>query len=187
MADEPRRDYLLAQFGALHDEIMQRSGHQHAMLNLDTTALGTIAGFVLANKADPLLLLVIPFLSFVFGGLWYDHAINIDRIAVAKADVESKLAGTTDTYETSVPTFEREGAFARFRVPPRFFPLGVALFVLFVGAPTLALVLSAPTVADETGRTEAGLWLVWAAAAVLTLGYWLVFALWATAAQRGER
>ena len=187
MAELPPRDYLLAQFGALQGEIMQRSGHQHAMLNLDTTALGTIAGFVLANKADPLLLLVIPFLSFTFGGLWYDHAINIDRIARAKSAIETQLAGTDETYERSVPQFEREGAFAGIVIPPRFFPLGVALFVLYVAAPTLSLVLSLSAVSGETGRTEEGLWLVWGAGAVLTVGYWLVFTLWATAAQRGAR
>jgi hypothetical protein len=59
--------------------------------------------------------------------------------------------------------------------------------VLFVAAPTLSLVLSLSAVSGETGRTEEGLWLVWGAGAVLTVGYWLVFTLWATAAQRGAR
>jgi hypothetical protein len=166
----PSSEFRLAQFNALRDEVGQRSGHQHTLVGLTVTSVGTIAGFVLAEKADPVLLLLVPFICFGLGMLWYDHAINIDRIGAALGAIERELGAS---YEESVRKFERS------RIPPRVFPLGMVLLVLFVATPAAALLLAAPSVLGATGWIKmiySGIWLVEAGATLLEL---FVMARWA--------
>lgn len=178
---DPRPQIALAKFSSLRDEIAQRSAHQHTVINIAVTAVSTIAGFVLANKADPLLLLVVPFVSFALGALWYDHAINIDRIGRAKQAVEEEFGrfapGDGATYESTVLDFEHAGV-AR-RISPRVFPLGTAVCMLFVLAPVFALGLSARTIAARQGSPEIAYWVLWAGGVALTAGCLFIFVSWA--------
>jgi hypothetical protein len=68
---------LLAHYKAIRDEIVLRATAQSTLLQINITAIGTVAGFVLASNADPLALLVIPILSPLLGMLWLDHHESI--------------------------------------------------------------------------------------------------------------
>jgi hypothetical protein len=68
---------LLAHYKAIRDEIVLRATAQSTLLQINITAVGTIAGFVLAYKANLLALLVIPILSPLLGMLWLDHHESI--------------------------------------------------------------------------------------------------------------
>lgn len=172
-------DFKLEQFKTLREEVGRRSGYQHTLVGLTVTAVGTIAGFVLVQKADPVLLLLVPCVCFGLGMLWYDHAINIDRIGLTLAAIERDLGSASPggeagvLYEASVRKFERS------RIPPRVFPLGMVLLVLFVAIPVLALFLALPSVSSRSGWTRvvlAGLCVVEAAATLLQL---VVMSRWA--------
>src|SRR3954451_15704021 len=69
-----------AEFAAYRQEILHRSSQQYTLLALDLTALTAIAGFVLSDNADRLLLLLLPIVSSSIGLLWYDPARNIDSL-----------------------------------------------------------------------------------------------------------
>jgi hypothetical protein len=71
---------VLAEFAALRGEIQGRSSAAWTLLGLNLTASSAVAGFVLSDRADPLLLLLLPFLSSSLGLLFLDHGINLDRI-----------------------------------------------------------------------------------------------------------
>ena len=71
---------LVAEFKAAKAEIMFRASSQSTLMQLNITAAGTVVGFVFANKADPLTLVVIPILSPVLGILWIDHHQTIIKL-----------------------------------------------------------------------------------------------------------
>ena len=69
------RELHLAEFSALRAEIGARSGVQHQLMALNITALAAIGGFVISDKADPLLLLMLPLVSCALGVIWHDIRI----------------------------------------------------------------------------------------------------------------
>src|ERR1700693_652575 len=70
----------LAEFNALRQEIMQRVGAQDRLVQLNLTALATIAGLIIAQKATTALLLVVPFLSAALGFAWLHHLRQVALI-----------------------------------------------------------------------------------------------------------
>jgi hypothetical protein len=172
-ADDARRETALAEFSALRQEIGARSGVQHQLMALNITALAAIGGFVISDKASPLLLLMLPIVSPALGILWHDHARNIENIGTyIKDELKPILVETSGGDETLLSYEERIDEYER-RRSSRFLPLAVPLFVLFAGFSIVALVFAFFAIVDE----EAGspqIWTVWALGVGMVLIYlWL--------------
>lgn len=176
MADDERAAIVqvsLAAFSAAKTEIADRSKAQHTLIQLNITAVGTIVGFVLANKADPQLLLLLPLLSPALGMLHLDHAVNIANIgSFIDAVVRAKLAAAAAVadvmgYEEHVRSFER-------RLVLRFLLFGIPVLLLFAGVPVYSLLFL------RLRGTIVAPWAItlWWSGTVLVLAYfwlWLVF------------
>jgi hypothetical protein len=72
----------LAEFAGLRSEILQRTQQQQALIALDLTVVGTIAGFVISGRAQDQILLVAAIISGMLGLLWLDHHMTITRIGL---------------------------------------------------------------------------------------------------------
>jgi hypothetical protein len=132
-----------AEFAAYRQEILHRSSQQYTLLALDLTALTAIAGFVLSDNADRLLLLLLPIISSSIGLLWYDHARNIDSLGTYIRENMGAFGG----YEQRIDELEVSEL--------RRVPMTLALLVLLVGAPISGLVVT-------LGDIDGPLWALWA-------------------------
>lgn len=138
-----------AEFAAYRQEILTRSGHQYTLLALDLTALTAIGGFVLSDKADRLLLLLLPIVSSSIGLLWYDHARNIDSLGDYIREHLTAYGG----YERRIAALERSEL--------RRVPMTLALLVLLVGTPISGIVLT-------FHQLHGALWALWACGILLS-------------------
>ena len=128
----------LAEFGKLRDEISGRSTSLWTLLGLSATVSSAVAGFVLAQKADPLLLLLLPLLTPSLGLLVIDHGTNIGNIGqyintvirplVREATGEPRLL----CYEEWVDNWEK-------RPIRRTIAFGLPLVLLFTVVPLYSL------------------------------------------------
>jgi hypothetical protein len=179
MASEPTEDHqaaiqvILAEFGALRKEIGDRSSAATTLLNINITASATVVGFVLSNKASPLLLLLLPILSPALGMLFVDHAYNIlnlgDYIKETLAPELRNMTGHRGLlgYEERIDTYEQ----SRIR---RFLPLGLPVALTFALSPIAALFFSIRSL--ETPWS----WAIWAFGLVMVIIYlylWIIFLL----------
>lgn len=151
-----------AEFAAYREEILSRSSQQYTLLALDLAALTAIAGFVLSDKADQLLLLLLPIISSAIGLLWYDHARNIDSLGTYIRENLPLFGG----YERRIDELEVSEL--------RRVPMTLALLVLLVGAPISGLVV---TFHDVHGS----LWALWSCGLLLSIActYFLLRWMWA--------
>jgi hypothetical protein len=154
-----------AEFAAYREEILHRSSQQYILLALDLTALTAIAGFVLSDNADRLLLLLLPIVSSSIGLLWYDHARNIDSLGTYIRENMPLFRG----YEQRIDELEVSEL--------RRVPMTVALLVLLVGAPISALVV---TLRDVHGA----LWALWACGLLVSAVCTLFLVRWMLAGLR---
>jgi len=139
-----------AKFAAYRQEILERSGHQHALLALNLTTVAALAGFVLTDHADSRLLLLLPVLSGSIGLLWCDHAWSIESIG---GHLEAELPWLA-SYEQS------PGRVRRMRWPR--VPLTFALVILFVAIPIAGLLI-------PIHHVHGALWVLWAAGLALVV------------------
>jgi hypothetical protein len=155
---------VLAEFQALRKEIADRSTAGQTLLNLNMTATAAVAGFVLSNKADPLLLLLVPILSSALGMLYVDHAYNIINLGAyiknTLAPLLNKIAASSGLlgYEERIAEYEQ-------RKVRRFLPFGLPLAVAFTVPPIGALIFSFRSL-EETWT-----WVLWGFGAALTAIY----------------
>jgi hypothetical protein len=162
---------LLAEFNKLRDEISGRTTAAWTLLGINATASSAIAGFVLAQKADPLLLLILPLLTPSLGLLFIDHAVNIGNIGkyintvlkplLREAAGDSRLL----SYEEWVDKYEEQPFW-------RLLPFGIPLVLLFNVVP-VASVLFTITVIDTPWD-----WALWVTGVVMTavqVSFWMVF------------
>jgi hypothetical protein len=170
MADDARDDAspddARAEFAAYRQEILARSGHQYTLLALDLTALTAVAGFVLSDSADRLLLLLLPIVSSSIGLLWYDHARNIESLG----DYIREQLPTFGGYERRIAELERSEW--------RRVPMTLALLVLLVGTPLAGIVLT-------FHELHGALWALWACGALLSAGCVFFLLRWMLAGLRG--
>ncbi len=164
---------VLSEFTALRKEISDRSNGAWLLMNLNITATATVAGFVLSDKADPLLLLLLPILSPSLGMLYIDHAYNIINIGnYINDELKPILNGMAQAsgllgYEERVDQYER-------RKLLRFLPLGLPMMIVFSVAPLAALAFS------FSSLDAAWAWILWAGGALLIATYlvlWMSFLL----------
>lgn len=131
---------LLAQFNACRSEIQVRSSNQAAVINLNITATGVVAGYYFASHASPLILLMIPLLSPMLGILWADHAINIGNLGRFIQHSLMPLLGATlgrelPDYEVWIRKFEQKRG-------RRLLLLVAPMLLLFAILPASALILA---------------------------------------------
>jgi hypothetical protein len=159
----------LAEFGKLRDEISGRSGAAWTLLGLNATVTSAVAGFVLAQKADPLLLLLLPLLTPSLGLLFIDHATNIGNIGEYIDKVLKPLLQEEAReprllcYEEWVDAFEREPI-------RRLLPFGIPLVLLFNVVPVAALLYTADRISTPWG------WVLWALGVLMTavqVAFWV--------------
>jgi hypothetical protein len=161
----------LAEFGKLRDEIAGRSNTLWTLLALNATVSSTVAGFVLAQKADPLLVLLLPLLAPSLGLLVIDHATNIGNIGeyintvikplIHEATGEPRLL----RYEEWVDKWET-------RSTRRVLAFGLPLILLFTVVPVASLVYTIPHLDNGT------VWALWATGLALTafqVALWVAF------------
>lgn len=139
-ADKQLIGILLAQFDACRSEIQARSSNQAAILNLNITATGVIAGYYFASNASPLVLLMIPLLSPMLGIIWSDHAINIGYLGrFIQHSIMPLLRATLKRdlpdYEMWIRNFERDRG-------KRLLLLISPMLLLFAILPASSLVLA---------------------------------------------
>lgn len=80
-----RLDTTIAEFNALRQEIIHRSGSQHGLMSLGMTIAVGLAGFAFAETEGLLraeLLLLIPLAVLPLGLLWLDHHRAISRMGL---------------------------------------------------------------------------------------------------------
>lgn len=161
----------LAEFGKLRDEIAGRSTQLWTLLGLNATASSAVAGFVLAQKADPRLLLLLPLLTPSLGLLVIDHATNIGNIGdyirtvlkplIQEATGEPRLF----CYEEWVDRWETRGV-------RRALAFGLPLVLLFSVVPVYSLALTVPHLDDPWTWA---LWVIGLAMTVFQVALWVVF------------
>lgn len=163
----------IAEFTKLSDEIASRTSTQWTLLGLSATVSSTIGGFVLAEKASPLLLLVLPVLTSSLGLLFLDHAANIGNIAKYVNTVIKPLLREEArdprllSYGEWVESYEE-------RTIRRLLPFGVPLLVLFSAVPITALLYTVPFIHNPWA------WVLWAIGAIMTaiqVSFWMHFLL----------
>ncbi len=173
--DTPDRSTIvqvsLAEFGKLRDEISGRTTAAWTLLGLSVTASTTVTGFVLAQKANPLLLLLLPLLTPSLGLLFIDHAVNIGNIGqyinTVVKPILREAAGDSNllSYEEWVDTYEEQPIW-------RLMPFGIPLVLLFSVVPVASLLYTAPLVDTPWG------WVLWVMGFVMTavqVSFWVVF------------
>lgn len=144
----------LAEFNKLRDEIANRSNSLWTLMGLNATICTTVAGFVLAQKADPRLLLVLPLLTPALGLLVIDHAANITNIGEY---VNSEIRPLVLAVSREPRLLAYEEFVNRWETRPvrRMLAFGLPLVLLFSVVPVYALVLTAPLLGSPA------LWMLW--------------------------
>ncbi len=136
-------DVALAEFAALRNEIDNLAGAHRTMMNLNITVVAALVGFVLANRADPHLLLALPPASGAIGLVyqWYVlHARNIGdyinehlRPLLAEYTGDDRVLGWEHHLRTSV--YRRFGSNLSGRL---------SYLIIFPGVPVAGLAVTAP-------------------------------------------
>lgn len=161
----------LAEFNKLRDEIANRSTAAWTALGANITISSAVGGFVLGDKANPQLILLLPLLAPALGLLFIDHANNIGRIGdyinVNLKPILRQAAGDDRllSYEEWVDQYEA-------RTVARLLPFGIPLVIAF----TLIPVASLGYAASRTHGSFA--WGLWSAGIVVTateLVFWYRF------------
>jgi hypothetical protein len=130
-------DAILAEFTALRSEIESRSRSQWAIYALNLTVNGAVWGAALSHKVDWRVILILAFLSPLFGVLWLDHAGTIRRIG--EGYIDTHLRGlAVGIADRAVLDWER---WRRATPGPLWMRLvyTVCQMTSFAGAPALAL------------------------------------------------
>jgi hypothetical protein len=87
-------ELLIAEFEALHTEILQRLNMQWSMFALQLTAAGVVFSFSLSNSSHTGFLLILPLVTWALTGRYVSQHIAIQRIGSYIREVlESKASG----------------------------------------------------------------------------------------------
>ena len=83
MADDAELNQAaaLAEFASVRTEIVARQGHRHAFMALNLTVAGTVFGFALAQPSRLLVLLILPYTTFMTCGKYIAHDYAIEQMA----------------------------------------------------------------------------------------------------------
>jgi hypothetical protein len=150
-------EILVAEIRTVRDTIDRRVAAIMGLVSFNATAVAAVAGFVLSNKADVRLLMILPIFSASFGLLVFDHDRDI-RVARRYADDVLRPLIIRLTHE--------DGLLSHNHMAPRSLGYEIAVQaipfgLLFPGASVVALVVVTPYL---TGPMD---WFGWVFGAVL--------------------
>lgn len=156
----------LADFADRRGEIDKRSREQQALIRLNITAAGVLAGLVVAEHGNPLLLLLLPPISSALGMLWANHNRMIHHIGdyiynYVKPVVDPRRKGPLLHWEAAHDLYPGASRWQRGRYA---FPV----LIVFAGPAVAAVVFTAFEVVEKGGAWL--LWCGWGAATILTAG-----------------
>jgi hypothetical protein len=77
---EMNQTAALAEFAAMRAEIVARQGFQHTLMALNLTISGTVFGFAFTQSGRLLILLVLPYTTFMTCGRYISHDYGIEQI-----------------------------------------------------------------------------------------------------------
>jgi len=130
--------FALAEYNALHSELLKHSDYQHQTIQLAFIAAGTFFSINSQAGVQPLLLLAYPILALFLSLGWAKSAIRIKRINIYISErIESRVAGggweqflssKTHDIKRSMNVFYARGAF-----------IGTQLIALLLALPQLNL------------------------------------------------
>jgi hypothetical protein len=158
MAD--RTDVALAEFTALRQEIDSRSTTQQNLFVLQLTSAGALFGFALSGPSRTLLLLIIPFSTYL---LCTRSLVQITAIAVIGEYIRDELEPAIEglAWERYWRQLPHPFPFARWAHPN---------LLLFAGVSSLALLWTMPSIIGHRHAVDAaGLAVVWLLGAVVTI------------------
>jgi len=128
--------FALAEYNALHSELLKHSDYQHQSIQLAFIAAGTFFSINSQYGVQPILLLSYPILALFLSLGWAKSAIRINRINIYISErIETKVAGggweqflhsKTHDIKRSMNVFYARGAF-----------IGTQLIALLLALPQL--------------------------------------------------
>jgi hypothetical protein len=132
---------LLEEYKSLRQEIIFRATTQGAILSLNVTAIGVIAGLYFSSQnRDARIFFLIPLVSSILGLMYTDHALNIGKLArFIRWQIKPRLAEALGLVE--IVDYE---VYANNYVPPRWaynHVLPVAIIAMFIAIPIAAIVM----------------------------------------------
>lgn len=135
------RSILLEEYKSLRQEIIFRATSQAAILSLNVTAIGVIAGLFFSSQIrDARIFFLIPLVCSILGLMYTDHALNIVKLAkFIRWQVKPRLAEAAELSE--LVDYE---VFSENYTPPN--PayrhvLPVAIIAMFIAIPIAAIAL----------------------------------------------
>jgi hypothetical protein len=94
------RETLLAEYGSLRTEILQRSNMQWNIFALQLTAAGVVFSFALSNPSHTGFLLILPVVSYVLAGRYVSQSLGIQKAALYIREVLEVKTGGELNWET---------------------------------------------------------------------------------------
>jgi hypothetical protein len=161
------RETLLAEYGSLRTEILQRSNMQWNIFALQLTAAGVVFSFALSNPSHTGFLLILPVVSYVLAGRYGSQSLGIQKAALYIREVlEVKTGG-----ELNWETWNRSKKFRDSLLRSRSLTWLNPLLLAFSGVSVVALAWVAPYVWESrevsTGKRVL-LVIVWLVGIVVT-------------------
>jgi hypothetical protein len=157
----------LADAAAIRATIERKANHNQALVGVNLTAIAAVAGFVLSEKADLRMFLLLPVLSTALG---LSVVSQYRDIRIAGQYIEQVLRPAIARYTGEPSLFGWEVFYWR-RKHDGHVAQALAMGVIFPGTSTLALAITLPGVRTTGDR------LAWALGAAMLL---LLLAAWST-------
>ncbi|QGN50474.1 hypothetical protein GKC29_29055 [Micromonospora sp. WMMC415] len=155
----------LADAAAIRGTIERKATHNQNVIGLHLTVVAAVAGFILAEKADLRLLLILPLVSAALG---LNVVSQYRDIRIAGDYIEQVLRPAIAQYTGNGTLFGWE-AFYWKRKHDGHLAQATAMGLIFPGVSTLALAITLPAVRTLADRLA---WVVGAGMLVLLLASW---------------
>ncbi|MER7334499.1 MULTISPECIES: hypothetical protein [unclassified Micromonospora] len=168
MSEEQKNRALeaaLADAAAIRATIERKANHNQALVGVNLTAVAAIAGFVLSEKADLRMFLLLPVLSTALG---LSVVSQYRDIRIAGQYIEQVLRPAIARYTGEPSLFGWEVFYWR-RKHDGHVAQALAMGVIFPGVSTLALAVTLPGIRTTADKLA---WAVGAAMLLLLLGAW---------------
>jgi len=111
------KDFALAEYSALRDEILKRIELQHQILNLTLVIAGTVVSVAFQLSKGPIILLIYPPIALVLSAGWEQNNLRIRQIGAY-------------IRERTEPRFSR-GGWEQYRIDTQVKTTGTARFARF--------------------------------------------------------
>ncbi|MEV4197844.1 hypothetical protein [Micromonospora globbae] len=156
---------VLADAAAIRSTIERKANHNQNVIGLHLTVVAAVAGFILAEKADPRLLLLLPLISAALG---LNVASQYRDIRIAGEYIEQVLSPAVARYTGDRTLFGWETFYWK-RKYDGHLSQALAMGLIFPGVSTVALAVTLPSVRSTSDVIA---WSIGAGMLVLLLASW---------------